>query len=182
MPNISRKKVLISGALMALWVASLIPQADAVNAALGEPPGTYSGASWPIGVALGLLQIPGFIAAGIVCVTLRGACSPGHFLGSDSVNLAFIFLGNAATWMVVTLPLANAVQKRAWGGRGRVATGFTAAGIVALLANTILMVWMIGAGKPYYTHPTPVLSVLSLVFGAAFFYSLSPRNTEIGRR
>ncbi len=156
---------------MALWLAMLVPQAGVVDDAFESPPGTYSNGSVIRGASLLLLELPGLIALGVICVVFRSSCYPGHTLGGgDTVNSMLTLLGNAAAYMTITYWIAKRIQIVTANTARKIP--LLAAGVCALLANSILTAWMIWAEKPYYAHSSPSLSVSSLVIGLMTISSL----------
>jgi len=169
-----RARALLSGALLALWTVTLLPQAGVVVSAYGNPPGTYTGPSLLLGILLELPRVPGLVVLGVVCVVFRSSCYVGRALGSDNAASLVVLLGNAAVYMLLMYPLAKAIHGNAPAGGERARPfrrGWFVAGVIALSANAALTAWMIWAKKPYYAWPTPVLSVSSLAIGAAAFCS-----------
>ena len=165
-----KARIFMSGALMALWLAMLVPQAGVVDDAFSSPPGTYSNGSVTRGASLLLLQLPGLLTLGAICLVFRSSCDVGHTLGSDTVNSMLLLLGNAAAYMTITYWIAKRIQIVTANTARKIP--LLAAGVCGLLANSILTAWMIWAEKPYYAHSLPSLSVSSLVIALMTISSL----------
>lgn len=166
-----KARTFISGALMALWIAMLVPQIVVLDTAFGNPPGTFSGVSLMRGAVLLFLELPGFLSLGAVCGVFRSSCYAGHFLAGDTAQSTLMLVSNAAAYLTITYWIARRILISA-AKATNLQIVMLAAGVCALLANGILTVWMIWANKPYYAHSFPGLSIASLVVALITFFSL----------
>lgn len=57
----------------------MVPQAAVIDAAFSRPPGTYTSGSEIRGASLLLLELPGFLSLGVICVRLGTAVIPVIF-------------------------------------------------------------------------------------------------------
>ena len=120
-------------------------------------------------------DIPGLLLLGAVCAVFRSSCYIGRSLGTDQAAWIVVLLGNAAFYMVITYWIARLIQTKATTRARWLQSAYVATGVFALLANCVLTTWMIWARTPYYAHPLPRLSILSLIVAVVTFLSLFRR-------
>jgi len=155
---------------MALWLATLVAQGGVIgNALAGEP--SLTNASCLIGIAGIIPHLPGLLVLGGVCAVFRDSCYTGRSLGSDDADDVIVLLGDALSYMLITYWIARGLLQNAATRSNARQRVLVTAGIVALSANAILTIWMVWPDKPYYVHPVPGFSALSLILGAMTFAS-----------
>ncbi len=160
-----KTRIFTCGALMSLWLATLAGQARVVADALAGAPALTESAFW-LGIASIIPHLPGLLLLGAVCAAFRDACYIRGPLGTDQAAAAIVLMGDAIFYFAITYWIARAVLRNA-ARRGRsLQMTFVACGACLLMANGFLTGWMVWIKKPYYVHPMPRLSILSVIFGA----------------
>jgi hypothetical protein len=171
-----KARIITCGALMSLWLAMVVAQADVVAEALAGPPALTDLALW-LGIACVIPHIPGLLVLGVVCALFRNACYTGRPLGTHEASAAVVLIGDAIFYFAITYWIAKGIlRRRAKGLQTDLVMGAT----FALLANGVLTGWMVWVKKPYYVRSTPGFSVCSLMLGVltilSAFWPVRPRN------
>jgi hypothetical protein len=161
-----KARIFTCGALMSLWLATVVAQADVIAQALAGPP-ALTGLGPLLGIACVIPHIPGLLFLGVVCALFRNACYIGRPLGSYEASSAVVLLGDVIFYFsVITYWIARSLLKNAAQRAKSLQTNLVIGGVLALLANGALTGWMIWPKKPYYVHSTPGFSLCSLLLGA----------------